>query len=59
MDHTQLSVIDLFIIGAYLLAMVLVGVYFMKRIKNTGDYYVAGRSLGPWIMMATVCATII
>ena len=59
MDHTQLSVIDLFIIGAYLLAMVLVGVYFMKRIKNTGDYYVAGRTLGPWIMMATVCATII
>ena len=39
--------------------MVAVGVYFMKRIKNTGDYYVAGRSLGPWVMMATVCATII
>ena len=59
MDHTQLSVIDLFIIGAYLVSMVAVGVYFMKRIKNTGDYYVAGRSLGPWVMMATVCATII
>lgn len=59
MDHTQLSVIDLAIIAAYLLAMVAVGVYFMKRIKNTGDYYVAGRSLGPWVMMATVCATII
>ena len=59
MDHTQLSVIDLFIIGAYLVSMVAVGVYFMKRIKNTGDYYVAGRSLGPWVMMATECATII
>ena len=59
MDHTQLSVIDLFIIGAYLVSMVAVGVYFMKQIKNTGDYYVAGRSLGPWVMMATVCATII
>ena len=41
MDHTQLSVIDLFIIGAYLVSMVAVGVYFMKRIKNTGDNYVA------------------
>ena len=59
MDHTQLSVIDLFIIGAYLVSMVAVGVYFMNRIKSTGDYYVAGRSLGPGVMMATVCATII
>ena len=45
MDHTQLSVLDLSIIGLYLAAMVAVGVYFVRRIKNTGDYYVAGRSL--------------
>ena len=54
MDHTQLSVLDLSIIGLYLAAMVAVGVYFVRRIKNTGDYYVAGRSLGPLVMMATV-----
>ena len=59
MDHTQLSVLDLGIIGLYLLSMVAVGVYFVRRIKNAGDYYVAGRSLGPLVMMATVCATII
>lgn len=59
MDHTQLSVLDLAIIGLYLVTMVAVGVYFVRRIKNTGDYYVAGRSLGPLVMMATVCATII
>nr|WP_325183803.1 sodium:solute symporter family protein [uncultured Oscillibacter sp.] len=59
MDHTQLSVLDLGIIGFYLIAMVAVGVYFVRRIKDTGDYYVAGRSLGPLVMMATVCATII
>lgn len=59
MDHTQLSVLDLGIIGLYLVTMVAVGIYFVRRIKDTGDYYVAGRSLGPMVMMATVCATII
>ena len=59
MDHTQLSILDLAIIALYLLTMVAVGIYFVRRIKNTGDYYVAGRSLGPLVMMATVCATII
>ena len=59
MNHSLLSVWDLVIIGAYLILMVLVGVYSVKRIKNTGDYYVAGRSFGPLVLMATVCATII
>lgn len=59
MNHGELSVLDLIIVGLYLVTMVVVGVYFVKRIKNTGDYYVAGRSLGPLVMMATVCATII
>ena len=59
MDHSLLNVWDLVIIGAYLLLMVLVGVYSVRRIKNTGDYYVAGRSFGPLVLMATVCATII
>ena len=59
MDHSLLSIWDLVIIGAYLLLMVLVGVYSVRRIKNTGDYYVAGRSFGPLVLMATVCATII
>ena len=31
----------------------------VKRIKNTGDYYVAGRTLGPFVLTATVCASII
>lgn len=39
--------------------MLLVGVWFVKRIKNTDDYYVAGRTLGPVVLAATVCATII
>ena len=59
MNHGELSALDLIIIGAYLIAMVTIGVHFVRRIKNTGDYYVAGRSIGPLVMMATVCATII
>lgn len=59
MNHGELHFIDLAIIGAYLIVMVGVGLYFVRRIKNTGDYYVAGRTLGPMVLMATVCATII
>jgi SSS family solute:Na+ symporter len=39
--------------------MISIGVYSIKRVKNRGDYYVAGRSFGPMVLMATVCATII
>ncbi|MCF2556431.1 sodium:solute symporter family protein [Fournierella massiliensis] len=39
--------------------MISIGVYCIKRVKNSGDYYVAGRSFGPLVLMATVCATII
>ena len=59
MNHSELSVWDLLIVAAYLIGMVLIGVYSVKKIKNTGDYFVAGRTFGPLVLMATVCATII
>ena len=59
MNHGELHLIDLLIIGAYLVGMVYIGVSSIKKIKNSGDYYVAGRSFGPLVLMATVCATII
>lgn len=59
MNHSELHIVDLCIIGAYLLAMVFIGVFVVKKVKNTDDYYVAGRSFGPLVLMATVCATII
>lgn len=59
MNHSELNFWDLAIVGIYLVAMVAVGVYSVKRIKNTGDYFVAGHSFGPMVLMATVCATII
>lgn len=51
--------LDLTIVGLYLIGMLGIGVYFVKNIKNAGDYYVAGRTLGPFVMVGTVCATII
>lgn len=39
--------------------MVTIGVVMVKRVQNTDDYYLGGRSFGPLVLMATVCATII
>lgn len=36
-------------IAAYMLFMIGVGVYYAKKNKNTGDYYLGGRSLGPFV----------
>ena len=59
MVHDQLTWIDLSIIGIYLVGMVLIGVLCVRKVKNADDYYTAGRSFGPMVLMATVCATII
>ena len=59
MNHGELNIIDILIVGIYLVAMVWVGVHFVNKIKNTGDYFVGDRSFGPLVLMATVCATII
>ena len=59
MNHGEITALDIVIIAIYLVIMVTVGVLSIRKIKNTGDYYVAGHSFGPIILMATVCATII
>ncbi len=45
MQIPQLHTIDLVIIAAYLLFVILLGVYLSKRQKNESDYFLAGRSL--------------
>ena len=39
--------------------MIVIGLVVVKKIKNTDDYYLGGRSFGPLVLMATGCATII
>lgn len=55
----EITTLDLVIIVLYLAAMLLIGLRFVKRVKNREDFYNADHSLGPKVLLATVCATII
>lgn len=37
------------IVGIYVLGMLLIGYVCMKRTRNVGDFFLGGRSLGPWM----------
>lgn len=49
--------IDLTIFGLYMITMLGVGFFFMKRNKDTEDYFVGGRSMGSWHIGLSVVAT--
>lgn len=52
-----MHLLDLGIFLAYMLAMLGVGVYFMKRNSSPEDYYVGGRSIGSLHIGLSVVAT--
>lgn len=52
-----MSWIDLSIFFVYLIAMLGVGVYFLRKNKNTDDYYVGGRKLNSLHIGLSVVAT--
>ena len=52
-----MSWIDLSIFFVYLVAMLGVGVYFLRKNKNTDDYYVGGRKLSSLHIGLSVVAT--
>ena len=39
-DLSNITTLDLVIVALYLLGMLGIGVYFVRRIQNAGDYYV-------------------
>ncbi len=43
----QFGTVDFVVLGAYLLALVMMGVYFSRREKSTDDFFLAGRRI-PW-----------
>ncbi len=49
--------VDLSIFIVYFLAMLGVGVYFLRKNSSTEDYYVGGRSMGSWHVGLSVVAT--
>lgn len=44
-----LEVIDFVIIGLYIAAVILIGLFFGKRVKNQGEFFVASKKLPWWI----------
>ncbi|MDR0361885.1 MAG: sodium:solute symporter family protein [Planctomycetota bacterium] len=54
-----LTNLDITMIGIYFVVTLIIGLGFKSKIKSTLDYYVAGRSLGVFVLMSTVCASII
>lgn len=48
---------ELFGIGAYVIGMIAMGLYFSRRIKNDDDYFLGGRSLGPGLATFAIFAT--
>ncbi len=50
----DISWIDIGIIVTYLLLMVVVGIWFQRRVKNLDDYALAGKSLGYVVMIGTL-----
>ncbi len=55
----NINLLDSLVIIIYLIAMVWIGLYFSKKVKGSEDFYLAGRSLGPIVIMATVGASTI
>jgi len=52
-------VLDIGVVVVYLVAMLLLGWYGMRRAKTHEDFLVAGRNLGPAFYMGTMAATVL
>lgn len=47
----------LFGLGGFILLQLAIGIVVSRRVRNTDDYWLAGRSLGFWMVMTSVFAT--
>jgi len=52
------DMITIVIIGIYFIAMLAIGAWASKKIKNTEDYLVAGRSLDFWVFVLLMIGTV-
>src|SRR5699024_3493539 len=57
-EQMPVSGLDYFIILIYLVLVLYIGYYTMKRIKDFDDYTVAGRSMPMALIFATIGATL-
>ena len=42
---------------AYMIVLVLIGVWAQKRTTDQGDYFLGGRQLGPWVASLSASAS--
>lgn len=58
---TRLTIMDpiAIVLAGYLLIMLLVGSFAARRTSDPENFYLAGRSLSPPLLAATLCATIL
>ena len=52
-----MALVDIILVVGFLALMFLAGIYFSRWVKETDDFYVAGRQLTPFILAATITAT--
>lgn len=55
----MITFIDILLVAVYLLIMLVIGIVAKSKIKQSEDFYLAGRSLNYLVLMATVSASII
>ena len=48
---------NLIVVAAYLVGMVVLGVYLGRYVRKDDDFFLAGRSLNKWVVAGTVMAT--
>src|SRR5215210_5764757 len=54
---TQLTPVDLAIVGVYIAGMTLTGVWFTRRQKDLRTYFVGGRNVGWFLVLMSIVAT--
>lgn len=57
MTEQTVSLINGGVVLAYLVGMILLGLYLSRYIKGSEDFFMAGRSLNRWVIAGTVMAT--
>lgn len=55
----NVSAFDWIIVGVYMIIMLGIGVLFTKKIRNSSDYFLAGRTLGYFPIACSIAATTI
>lgn len=55
----SISAFDWVIIAVYMSVMIGIGFHFTRKVKNTTDYFLAGRSLGAFPIACSIAATVI